>query len=185
MRTDRKPIIFTYASIAVVALYAASMMSAAQSEGVMRSGPAVRTAQGQEIPAGSIGIVVIESAREASLLQLRGIAGRGFALLRNSDGNGCVQLPLRFVAGDFGGDGFASTQARPIRLTINDAGIAEALVGGLDIVSDHYHVGTSRIDQIAIVEGLTVEHGFVLNPGKSLLADLLGADVNQVKCEAW
>ena len=184
MPMNKKPIIYTCTVLAVATVSAASMITNAQSEASQTLETLVRTSQGQEIPVGVFGVVLVEDAREASLLQLRGIAGSGVALLRNSDGNDCLSMPIRFVAGDFGGDSITSTRAKTIRLNINDASIAQALIAGQDIVSDHYLVGTSQDDQIAIQEGLTVEHGFVLNPGKSLLADVLGADADQVECVA-
>jgi len=179
---NKKPVIYTYAFLAVATVFGTSMITNAQSEVDQPVGFIVRTSQGQEIPTGALGVVIVEGAREASLLQLRGIAGSGVALLRNSDSHDCLSVPLRFVAGDFGGDSIVVTRAGTIRLTINDAGIVQALIAGQDIVSDHYRVGTTRDDQIAIQEGLTVKHGFVLNPGKSMLAEILGADVSQVEC---
>lgn len=185
MLIDKKSIIYIHAFLAVATVFGASIMAAAQSQTVTSPSLAARTLQGQEIPAGAFGIVIVDGAREASLLQLRGIAGSGVALLRNADGKGCLSVPLRFVAGDFGGDSIAATRAKTIRLTINDAGIVQALIAGQDIVSDQYRVGTTQNDQIAIQEGLTAEHGFVLNPGKSLMADVFGADVDEIDCAAF
>lgn len=184
MPMNKKPVIYIYAFLAVATVYGASMITNAQSEAGQSVGSKVRTSRGQEIPAGAFGIVIVEDAREASLLQLRGIAGTGIALLRNADGTDCLSVPLRFVAGDFGGDSIAATRAKSIRLTINDAGVAQALIAGKDIVSDHYRVGTTQNAQIVIREGLTTDHGFVLNPGTSVLEDVFGADVSQVECLA-
>ncbi len=185
MPMNKTPIIFTYAFLAVAAGLGASMIPTTESEAGQLTQSKVRIAEGQEIPSGAFGVVIIKDAREASLLQLRGIAGTGVALLRNVDGNDCLSVPLRFVAGDFGGDDIGTTQAKTIRLTIHDAEIVQGLIAGQDIVSDQYRVGTTRDYQIAIQEGLTVEHGFVLNPGKSLLADVFGADVSHVACSAF
>lgn len=185
MPMNKKPVLYMYASLAVATAFGAPMVTNAQVEAGHPLGSVVPTSQEQEIPAGAFGVVIVEEAREASLLQLRGIAGSGFALLRVPGGNDCLRLPLRFVAGDFGGDSVAATQAKTIRLTLNDAGIVQALIAGHDIVSDQYRVGTSQNDQITIQEGLTEGHGFVLNPGKSLLADVFGADVDHVECSTF
>lgn len=183
---NNKPIIFfTYAFLAVATVFDAHMIAAAQGEAVAPPISVARTPQGQEIPAGVFGVVLVEDAREASLLQLRGIAGSGVALLRNPAGNDCLSVPLRFVAGDFGGNSVSAARAMTIRLNINDASIVRALINGQDIVSDHYRVGTTRNDQIAIQEGLTAGHGFVLNPGKSMLADIFSARVDEVECSAF
>ncbi|AKH99028.1 hypothetical protein IMCC20628_00299 [Hoeflea sp. IMCC20628] len=185
MPMKKKSVIYTYALLAAATVLGAPIVTNAQSEAGQALGSAVRTPQGQEIPAGALGVVIVEDAREASLLQLRGIAGSGIALLRNSDGADCLSVPLRFVAGDFGGDSIAATRAKTIRLNLNDAGLVQALIAGQDIVSDQYRVGTTQDDQISIQQGLTEEHGFVLNPGKSMLADIFGADVGHVACPTF
>lgn len=184
MPISTKPNMLASALLAGATVVGAFSVTVAQSDA--RQSPAHMTPLDNEqvIPAGAFGVVIVEGAREASLLQLRGIAGTGVALLRNADGTDCLSVPLRFVAGDFGGDSIAATRAKSIRLTINDAGVARALIAGKDIVSDHYRVGTTRNAQIVIREGLTAGHGFVLNPGTSILEDVFGADVSQVECLA-
>jgi len=184
MPMNKKPVIYTYAFLAVATVFGASMITNAQSEASKSAEFLVRASRGQEIPAGAFGVIIVEGAREASLLQLRGIAGTGVALLLNADGTDCLSVPLRFVAGDFGGDSIAATRAKTIRLIINDAGVAQTLIAGKDIVSDHYRVGTTQKAQIIIREGLTADHGFVLNPGTSMLGDFFGVDVSQVDCLA-
>ena len=184
MPFTRKPNMLASTVLAGVTAFGAFMITMVQSDA--RQSLAHRTPLDNEqvIPSDAFGVVIVEGAREASLLQLRGIAGTGVALLRNADGTDCLSVPLRFVAGDFGGDSIAATRAKSIRLTINDAGVAQALIAGKDIVSDHYRVGTTQDAEIVIREGLTADHGFVLNPGTSMLDDLFGADVSQVECLA-
>jgi len=109
MLMNKKPVIYTYALLAVATILGASIITNTESEAGQSTTTTVRTMQGEEIPAGAFGVVIVEDAREASLLQLRGIAGSGVALLLNPDGNDCLSVPLRFVAGDFGGDSIAAT----------------------------------------------------------------------------
>lgn len=111
MPMNKKPV-YTYALLAVATIIGASIITNTESEAGQSTTTTVRTMQGEEIPAGAFGVVIVEDAREASLLQLRGIAGSVVALLRNPDGNGCLSVPLRFVAGDFGGDSIAATRAK-------------------------------------------------------------------------
>ncbi|MCY0096639.1 hypothetical protein [Hoeflea ulvae] len=184
MPMNKKHVIYTYAILAAVAIFGTSLIAKSESEAGQTAAATVRTLQGEAIPGGAFGVVIVEDAREASLLHLRGIAGSGFALLRETGGKNCLRVPLRFVAGDFGGDSIGTTRAETIRLTLNDAGLVQALISGDDIVSDQYRVGRSSDDQIAIQEGLSVGHGFVLNPGKSLLEDMFGPDADQVVCIA-
>lgn len=184
MSTIRKPTMLVSALLAGVTVFGAFSITVAQSDVRQSAARMTPLDNGRVIPSGAFGVVIVEGAREASLLQLRGIAGTGVALLRNGDGIDCLSVPLRFVAGDFGGDSIAATRAKSISLTINDAGVAQALIAGKDIVSDHYRVGTTQNAQIVIREGLTADHGFVLNPGTSMLEDVFGADVSQVDCLA-
>ncbi|WP_299870062.1 hypothetical protein [uncultured Hoeflea sp.] len=182
MPANKKPILYAYTFLVALCALGASMITNAQSEGGPSLDAVLRTSQGQEIPAGAFGIVIVEDAREASLLQLRGIAGSGVALLRNPGGADCLSVPLRFVAGDFGGDSISTAQARTIRLNINSASLAWALIAGEDVVSDHFRVGDSPQHDISIQEGLTAGHGFVLNPGTSLVSDIFGATPGRISC---
>ncbi|MCY1126881.1 hypothetical protein OU426_08450 [Frigidibacter sp. RF13] len=148
---------------------------------------AVQTEAGQQIPAGALGIAQIETPRVATLLQLRGVTGKGVVILKSSDSQDCLTLLIRFVAGDFGGDGISARAAEPIRLIIRSARVADALVTGGDVVSNMYRV-SSRTDDpkadIVIESGLRESHGFVLNPGNSILADIFGAAVSRTACSA-
>lgn len=145
---------------------------------------AVQTEIGQQIPAGAFGIVEIKRPREATLLNLRGMAGRGDVVLRGNESGTCVTFQLRLVAGDFGGDNISSHITGPILLVLHSKGVAGALASGDDVVSDMYRVSTddsAGID-ISIKTGLSAEHGFVLNPGRSIIADIFGADMRQIAC---
>jgi hypothetical protein len=184
MSIARKRNMLASAFLACATFIGALGIAVAQSDAPQSRGRMTPPDKEQVIPPSAFGVVIVEGAREASLLQLRGLAGTGVALLRSADGSECLSVPLRFVAGDFGGDSIAATRAKSIRLTINDAGVAQALIAGKDIVSDHYRVGTTQQAQIVIREGLTSDHGFVLNPGTSMLDDFFGADVSQVECRA-
>ena len=65
---------------------------------------AVQTETGQQIPAGAFGVARIDAPRVAALLKLRGVTGRGTVILRSDESHDCLTLPIRLVAGDFGGD---------------------------------------------------------------------------------
>ncbi|POF34581.1 hypothetical protein CLV41_1011037 [Roseibium marinum] len=157
--------------------------------------PAVRTQSGQQIPAGALGIAQIDAPRVATLLQLRGMTGHGTVTLRGAilgdatlRGEGeedCLSLPVRFVAGDFGGENISVQAAEPIRLIIRTQRVARTLAEGGDVVSDMYRIATLPDDpdaDIVIESGLGASHGFVLNPGSSVAADIFGASVRHVTC---
>ena len=87
-------------------------------------------------------------------------------------------LPIRLVAGDFGGDDISIQGTSPIRLILRSARVADALADGDDVVSDMYRVSSRQDDDdadIIIQSGLSESHGFVLNPGGSVVADVFGA----------
>lgn len=146
---------------------------------------AVHTEAGQQIPAGAIGIAQIDAPRVATLLQLRGVMGRGTVILRSDESHDCLTLPIRFVAGDFGGDGISSHATSPIRLIIQATRVANALTEGDDVVSDMYRISNLEDDpdaDIIIQSGLSESHGFVLNPGSSVAADIFGTTVSHTAC---
>jgi len=146
---------------------------------------AIQTEAGQRIPAGAFGIVLIKTPREATLLQLRGMAGRGDVILRSGDSRDCLTLPVRFIAGDFGGNKISTRSAQPIRLIIESARVAQALADAQDVVSDMYRISSTDDDpdaDIVIQTGLSESHGFVLNPGSSILADILGVTTSRTAC---
>lgn len=146
---------------------------------------AVQTETGQQIPAGAYGVVQIESPRVANLLQLRGVMGRGTAIIRSDDSPDCQSLQLRFVAGDFGGDSVSTHAAQPIRLILKSARVSNALSRGEDVVSDMYVISSQMNDShadIIIESGLSESHGFVLNPGTSVVADVFGSTTSRLSC---
>ena len=109
-------------------------------------------------------------------------------ILRSDDSRDCLTFPLRFVAGDFGGDSISAHSARPIRLILRSARVAQALAHGDDVVSDMYRVSTADDDQdadIIVKSGLSEGHGFVLNPGSSILADILGVETSRIACSEF
>lgn len=139
---------------------------------------------GAALPAGTLGIVHINRPREMTLLQLRGLAGSGTALLRLEDA--CISIPLRFVAGDFGGDTFSARRAPPIRIAIASQDARDALLRGDDLVSDMYEVSTVMSmpgTDLVLLEGLSAQHGFVINPGRSMVDDIFGVQGIYVPCD--
>jgi hypothetical protein len=147
----------------------------------------LETETGEIIPAGAWGIVHIAPPWETSLYKLRGVAGQGFAVLRSMEEPGCLTLPIRFVAGDFGGPDPSQGSGKPILMEIRNKGAAQILARGKDIVSDQYGVGLASDGtqaDILIMGGLSEKQGFVLNPGDSILNDIFGARVEAVSCKA-
>tara|TARA_R110000744_G_scaffold326656_2_gene432442 strand:+ start:200 stop:736 length:537 start_codon:yes stop_codon:yes gene_type:complete len=146
---------------------------------------AVQTRVGRTVPAEALGIVVIEAPRQASLLQLRGMAGEGKVILRSDDRQDCLTFPIRFVAGDFGGSDISVHSAQQVRLVLKSRRVTEALARGDDVVSDMYRVSSHEDDaraDILIQTGLSDSHGFVLNPGSSILEDLVGVKTRRTDC---
>lgn len=146
---------------------------------------AVETETGLKIPIGAYGVAQINAPRVATLLQLRGVMGRGIVILRSGESADCLTVPIRFVAGDFGGDNISFHGAGPIRLIIKTPRVAKALARGDDVVSDMFRVSNSKDDakaDIIIQSGLSESHGFVLNPGRSVAADLFGAKISHMAC---
>ncbi len=111
--------------------------------------------------------------------------GSGVVLLRSDDGQECLTLPVRFVAGDFGGEGISANASEPISLIIRSPRVSGALAAGHDVVSDAYRISTLMDDpdaDIVIQSGLSESHGFVLNPGSSVVADMFGAAASSIAC---
>ncbi|AJQ93044.1 hypothetical protein [Gynuella sunshinyii] len=142
----------------------------------------LQTESGYIIPPGAHGIAIISRPREATLLQLRGMTGRGNVILKDSQHGKCLKIPVRFAAGDFGGGGIGIHQAKPVLLEIRSAQAAEVLAGDKDIVSDQYRIGTDTSADIVILSGLAMSQGFVLNPGLSFMAEIMGTQHQRVDC---
>ena len=131
----------------------------------------------------SLAVITIPNPREASLLQLHGYVGSGTALLR-IEGQ-CHSMPVRFVAGDFGGSRVSTVRSGPIRLRIHRAKTVQLLYDGTDLVSEDHGVVVGTAGQtadIAIESGLSAETSFVINPGQSVWADLFGVKPTPVPC---
>ena len=111
--------------------------------------------------------------------------GSGTVILRSVESKDCLTLPIRLVAGDFGGDGISVHTRGPIRLIIQTARVANALADGDDVVSDTYRISSMKDDpdaDIIIQSGLSEGHGFVLNPGSSVVADIFGTTASHTAC---
>ncbi|MEL7343841.1 MAG: hypothetical protein AAFN59_03155 [Pseudomonadota bacterium] len=131
-------------------------------------------------------IITIPTPRSANLLQLRGIGGRGTALLQ-IDG-ACHSMPVRLVAGDFEGLQTNLRDRDPIVLELRDPELIQALSRGVDIVSDEEAVTADPMDRAAgilLLSGLAEGTGFVINPGRTLASDIFGARMSAVSCDAF
>ena len=145
----------------------------------------VSTSAGHDIPAGAFGFLLIERPREVTLLALRGIGGSGQAILRTDRPGMCLNIPVRFVAGDFGGEFIGGHLADPIHFVIRSRQVARALAKGRDVVSDLYNIG-DRMDpdaDILVQSGLDEGFGFVINPGRNILGDIFGVSAKPVPCQ--
>lgn len=179
---------FTLPLTAPVALLLTSLVASAQEADQQTNWPisaAVQTEAGQQIPAGAYGVAYIDAPRVATLLQLRGVTGSGTVILKSDDSHDCLTVPIRFVAGDFGGEGISTNETHPIRLILRSPRVAVALAAGDDVVSDMYRISAQLDDpgaDIIIQTGLSESHGFVLNPGSSIVADIFGATTSRTAC---
>ena len=144
----------------------------------------VPTGAGPNIPVGAFGFLLIERPREVTLLSLRGIGGSGRVILRTDEPGVCLTLPVRFVAGDFGGDSISGHLAEPIHFIIRSREAARALARGRDVVSDGYTVsgGMDPDADIVLRSGLEESFGFVINPGRNILGDIFGVRAKRVPC---
>ena len=185
MLTHLNPFIRLVTQAAVLFAPIASIAQEAAHPAISPTSIAVQTEAGQLIPAGAYGVVQIQTPRVANLLQLRGVMGRGTAIMRSDEGHGCLSQGLRFVAGDFGGESVSTHAAEPIRLILQSKRVSLALASGEDVVSDMYvissQVGETDAD-IIIESGLSESLGFVLNPGTSVFADVFGSKTSRLSC---
>ncbi|MEM6507788.1 MAG: hypothetical protein AAF711_20320 [Planctomycetota bacterium] len=130
--------------------------------------------------------ITIPKPRSANLLQLRGIGGRGTALLQV--GGACHSMPVRLVAGDFEGRQANLRDQDPIVLELRDPELVQALSRGVDIVSDEATVSADLTDHeasILLLSGLAEGTGFVINPGRTLVSDIFGARMSAVSCDVF
>lgn len=144
----------------------------------------ILTSAGPTIPAGAFGVLLIKRPRKVTLLSLRGYGGRGEVILRSDEPGTCLALPIRFVAGDFGGNSISGRLADPIHLVIKSRRVAKALARGYDIVSDAHRVsGKMHPDaEMVLISGLDESSGFIINPGRNIFDDIFGADIQDINC---
>lgn len=134
-------------------------------------------------PKRDIAVIDIPNPKEGNLLMLRGLAGQGTALFRIN--SVCRTMPVRFVAGDFSGEHVDVGRAGAIRIVVMTPAVMRDLMAGRDLVSDMVRVSSDATDQTAdlyLAQGLSAETGFVINPGRNLFADVLGAQMTDVDC---
>ncbi|MBD3663713.1 hypothetical protein [Sulfitobacter aestuariivivens] len=180
----------SFQSHLAVIFVGALIVSAAQAE-TQRNTDAIATrvevptSAGQNIPVGAFGFLLVERPREVNLLALRGLAGSGKVVLRTDQPGLCLSIPIRFIAGDFGGEAISGHLAEPIHFTITSRKAARALATGRDVVSDQYRVGDQFKSDADIVlqSGLDEGVGFVINPGRNILGDIFGVSTKPVSCQ--
>ncbi len=135
------------------------------------------------VPERDIAVIDILHPKEGNLLMLRGIAGQGTASIRIN--NACRTMPVRFVAGDFSGEHIDVGRTGAIRIFIKNPKVVRDLLAGRDLVSDMVRVSSDAKDQRAdlyLAKGLSANTGFVINPGRNLLADVFGSRKTDVDC---
>lgn len=134
-------------------------------------------------PDRDIAVITIPNPKEGNLLMLRGLAGRGTAAFRiNST---CRTMSVRFVAGDFSGEHISVGRTGPIRIVITNPLVVRDLLAGRELVSDMVRVSSEATDQAAdmyLAQGLSADTGFVINPGRNLVADMFGARKKDIDC---
>lgn len=132
------------------------------------------------------GIVSIPAPREARLMQLAGIAGKGTAIVRLRGADTCRRFEVRLVAGGFWG------MDEPVRgdrvtLLLSGSSLVRSFSQGEEIVSGDHRVSGDPRDlraEIRILEGLPPQTGFVVQPGGSFLAGIFGPWRDRVSCDA-
>ncbi|ADZ89689.1 hypothetical protein [Marinomonas mediterranea] len=135
------------------------------------------------IPEDALGVVFIDSPTVGSLLYLRGIAGKG-ELIRKESHDLCYRSALRIAAGDFNGEGISIKDANTIVLAVYDPKAIKRLKEGDEIVSEDYDISVSGEPHgdIEIISGLSLSQGFVLNPGEWSLSFLFGINEERISC---
>ena len=175
------------AAVLIGALAAdAAQADAAPNTDAIATRQEVSTSAGQNIPAGAFGFLLVNRPREVNLLALRGIAGSGKAILRTDQPGLCLNIPVRFVAGDLGGESINGHLADPIHFVFTSRQVARSIAKGRDVVSDMYSVSDKIGSDADIVlqSGLDVSFGFVINPGRNILGDIFGVRAKPVSCQS-
>ncbi|MEY1556105.1 hypothetical protein AB3Y40_10775 [Yoonia sp. R2331] len=132
-----------------------------------------------------IAVISIPNPKKGNLLMLRGFAGQGTAAFRIN--GACHTMPVRIVAGDFAGEDVDVGRAGPIRIVVTNPEVMGDLLAGQDLVSDMVRVSSDATDHAAdlyLAQGLSPDTSFVINPGRSLFADVLGAHKTDVECDS-
>ena len=144
--------------------------------------PATQTTP--EVTSRVLGLVEIEAVRMGALLQLRGLVGRGHAILRVGERDLCVMIPLRFAAGGFDGERIGISIGGPVRLALEDASLICQMATGEVVISDHFDVtgNPTRATDIRILSGFEESYGFVINPGLNIWAELFGPSCVAASC---
>lgn len=148
--------------------------------------PAHSQAKPTPLHPAAVAVVEIQRPREGNLLHLRGIAGRGKVTFRMADA--CSTMPVRFVAGDFAGRRSDVGRTNSIRIVIRAPQAVERLFQGRDLVSDMFQISDdpkASAAEVQLVHGLSAETGFVINPGRSVAADLFRAQANPLPCPEY
>ncbi|BFM50491.1 hypothetical protein [Marinomonas sp. THO17] len=132
-------------------------------------------------------VIHIPEPKMGSLFNLRGMAGKG-ELIARSISQTCVAMPVRFAAGDFGGNTVSVAQGQNLELHIYDRELVAKLLAGNKITSEDYHL-TAASDPHSIQTGMQIEagisrdFGFVINPRKWSWTGLFGINKRSVSCE--
>lgn len=179
-----KPTSLLAAALTFVLVSASAHGDAASENEAWVTRHAIQAETGQQIPAGAFGIVQINRPREVTLLDLRGMAGSGDVVLRTDESGYCLTFPLRFIAGDFGGNTISGNLADPIFLVLESRRVAKALANGHDVVSDMYRISKEEEPDVDIIikAGLSEDYGFVLNPGRNIMTDIWGLETRRIAC---
>lgn len=162
----------------------------AQSDDTVNTQGSLMLPNGRVIPEEAYGVVYIPSPLVGTLLQLRGITGKGKIYGREM--SGCFEMSTRLAAGDFGGESIAIKDSEAIELVIYSQDVMNTLVAGNEVVSDHFRVSRKISDDqtrdqnidIQILTGLSTSQGFVVNPGEWSWSSLFGVVPDTVDCSS-
>lgn len=134
--------------------------------------------------------VLVETPTMGSLLQLRGVVGDGKLFIKQQD-HQCLQVPIKFIAGDFGGSSVAINGMDSVALAIYSDEVLQQLLAGEKIVSKRYQVThldgriqSESVGDMRIESGLASSYGFVLRR-KGWRHPLSSADERQLSACYW